>query len=298
MLKFRIPTAVIALTLAVTLIACGHRPDEQPPAGGPDPAAPQPSSAAAPTALPSGLPQPEPGVWASWALFDRATGATMRGGDQGTTNTESMIKVAIAAQTLREFEQDGTPPTDAQLHMLEVAVRDSDNEAAEFLYRAGGRDKQLQAVIDTCGLSETTLKPGWWSETQITAADAAAMGACIANGRICSAEWTTWLLGQMRSVRGVGRFGIIDVRPSDNDIPLAIKNGWQTRDDHWDINCLAVADGWSLTVLTRYPITVWLPDGSRKKRGMDYGATLCAQVAAAIAPPDQHATEPNPARSA
>lgn len=295
-LIFRLPAAFIPLiSLPICLAVAGLTGCATAPGHIPE-TPPETTAAASPTAAtsprPSGPPTTDPGMWLSWAFFDRATGQTQRGGDTGTSNTESMIKVAIGAQYLRNLELAGKPPTDGELHQISIMIRDSDNQAAETLYRAGGHDGMLRAVVDTCGLQETTTKPGWWSETQMTPADAAGMGACIANGRICSIEWVTWLLGEMRSVRGVGRFGIIDVHPVDGDKPLAIKNGYQTRGGQWDINCLAIADNWSAAVMMRYPINGRTPAGARVTRGIEYGAQMCAQVAAMILPPDD--PQPSP----
>lgn len=277
MSRYRI-TAALGLLLLIVIAGCSS-PNQQPsPAptsyGWKVPEPPTPSYSPRPTPLPTLDSQ----VWASWAFLDRARGVVteLGGNGQGTSTTESMIKVALAAQYLRDLEARSQQATDDEMHMLSIMIRDSDNDAAETLYRRGGRDQMLQSAIATCGLLNTTTKPGWWSETQMTPGDAARLGACIANGKLCSAEWATWILGEMRSVRGVGRFGIIDSHPTDGGRPLAIKNGYQIRDDGWHVNCLAIADGWTMAVMLRYPTG----------RDMAYGATLCAAVAASLAPPD------------
>lgn len=246
----------------------------------PTPEPPTPTESPLSTPLPV-LPS---NVWASWALLDRNTGVVATtGGGTGTSTTESMIKVAIAAEYLRELEHIPRTPDTGEMDMLSRMIRDSDNDAAETLYRRGGGDQMLTKVLDVCELRASRTTPGWWSQTQLTAADAARLGMCIAAGRLASAEWVTWILGEMRSVRGDGLFGIIEARPHDEqDRPLAIKNGWNLRDDGWHVNCLAVADGWTLAVLTRYPAEL----------GVRYGGLLCRSVAASIAP-----TTPAPASS-
>ena len=52
---------------------------------------------------------------------------------------------------------------------------------------------------------------------------------------------------------------------------MAIKNGWTYiyADGLWHVNCLAVADGWVLAVMLRYPID----------RGLVFGADVCGHVA-------------------
>ncbi|MGC9665611.1 serine hydrolase [Planosporangium sp. 12N6] len=209
-----------------------------------------------------------PGEWVSWALLDRTTGAVSTGGDSGTNSTESMVKAWIAADYLQGL--GGREPRADEIDLLRRMIRDSDDQAAEQLYLRRGGDAVIRRLISTCGLTDTTVHSGWWSLTEISARDAVRMADCIADGTVTNARWTAWLLGEMRQVRGEGRFGIVDVRPG-----VAIKNGWtKWGDGTWHVNCLAVADGWSLSVLTRYPA----------RYGLDNGAEVCRSVARQLAP--------------
>lgn len=231
-------------------------------------------------------------VWASWAILhlDTDTDALFAGGEPGTSTTESMIKVGIAADYLAGLQQHNPPrePNARETRQLTAMIVDSDNDAAEQLYRARGRDAVLQRLIAKCGLRETRSKPGWWSETQMTAADAARLGACITEGKIVSPAWVAWILERMREVRGEGRFGFVETRPYDRGRPLAIKNGWTLRDDGlWHVSCLAIADWWAMAALVRYPAGL----------GLDYGALICSEVAAALAPVDESET-PRDAKTA
>jgi hypothetical protein len=230
----------------------------------------------------------DPNVWASWAVLhlDVEPPHLTVGGEPGTSTTESMIKVGIAADVLAGLQQHNPPrePTAWETEQLTKMIVDSDNAAAEHFYRARGGDQLVQRLIVKCGLRETRSKPGWWSETQMTAADAARLGACITDGRIVSPAWTAWILKRMREVRGVGRFGFTETRPYDHGRPLAIKNGWTLRDDGmWHVSCLAIADWWTMAALVRYPAGL----------GLDYGAVICADVAAALAPDDELVTPDN-----
>src|SRR4029079_10451118 len=101
-----------------------------------------------------------------------------------------------------------------------------------------------------------------WSLTQVPARDVTRLAKCIADGRAAGPKWTGWLLDQMSSVRGAGRFGILEDLPADVAKSTAIKNGWLARDDgQWHIACMATGDGWSLGVMARYP----------GRLGRDYG---------------------------
>jgi hypothetical protein len=209
-----------------------------------------------------------PGEWVSWALLNRRTGALSTGGDAGTNSTESMIKAWIAADYLRGL--GGKEPSAAETDLLRRMIRDSDDSAAETLYLRRGNDAVINRLISTCGLPDTRVYHGWWSLTQISARDAARMGDCIADGKAANSRWTAWLLNEMRQVRGEGRFGVLDVRPG-----TAVKNGWtKWSDGTWHVNCLGVTDGWSVSVLIRYPARL----------GLGHGAEVCRSVTRQLAP--------------
>lgn len=211
--------------------------------------------------------------FSSWALLDRTTGAITGSPDAATaTNaTESMIKVWITADYLRLL--GGQQPTAARLAELSAMIRDSDNDAAEDIYETDGYDDVVHRMVSVCGLTATTAVSGWWSMTEMSAADAVRLGRCVADGRAAGPQWTDWLLGEMRQVRGEGRFGIVDALPAEAAATTAIKNGWLVDDDgDWHVNCLAIVDGSVLAVLTRYPGDL----------GMSYGAGICRDVAAQL----------------
>lgn len=232
-----------------------------------------PAATATPPAPPP--PAPAPAVpadtWASWAYLNIPTGHTTTGGQPGTNSTESMIKAGIAVDYLHGLETAGRDPDGRELDLLTRMIRDSDDQAAQTLYLARGGDAATRRIIDGCALTHTTITPNWWSKTQLDAADAARLGACVQTGRLASRRWSDWVLDQMRQVRGEGRFGLVDVDPG-----AAIKNGWTLRVDDglWHVNCLGVTDRWAVAVLLRYP-------GSR---GLGYGSTTCTRIADEILP--------------
>lgn len=242
----------------------------------------------APTATPSQVgsfapadtsPSPQlslpPEAWVSWAYLG-AGGTVTTGGDPGRSSAESMIKVGIAADYLHGLEAAGRDPDGHETDLLTRMIRDSDDQAAEALYQDAGRDAVVRQLIDGCGLADTTITSQWWSKTELDAADAAKLGACVRDARIASPRWSAWILDQMRQVEGEGRFGVIDAQPTDQGVPVAIKNGWTVREDsHWHVNCLAVTDRWVLAVLARYPAEL----------GLGYGADICRQVAVSVLPP-------------
>ena len=237
-------------------------------------AASGPSAAAAPV-----VPDPAPlllhaapvristsGFW-SWALLDIRNGVitgspTLR----RPSDTASMIKAWLAADQLRRAT---APPSKAKLHAISVMLRDSDNDVAEDLYESAGGSAAIKRLFAVCGLTDSKAGRGW-SVTMLSARDAARMGACIADGRAAGPTWTPWLLNEMRQVRGAGRYGVIEAFPPALARSMAIKNGWLLRaDGQWHVNCLAVGDGWVLSVMQRYP----------GRLGVGHGWAVCKSIA-------------------
>jgi len=206
-----------------------------------------------------------PGFW-SWALMDRNTGQiTGASANAGTTNvTASMIKAWLAADYLRR----NASPSASTMKQLSIMIRDSDNEAASYFWRANGTSASISRLVSICGLTDSKAYIDW-AHTLISARDATRMGACIGDGRAAGAKWTEWLLNEMRSVRGAGRFGIISVLPADVASKTAIKNGWIAKSDgKWHINCMAIGPDWVLSVMTVYPAS----------KGMGHGIDICKSV--------------------
>lgn len=187
--------------------------------------------------------------------------------DTFTSTMESMIKPWIAADYLRRTKQ----PSRARLAQITAMLRDSDDDAAEQIYLLGGGTPVITRMISTCGLRNTTARPGWWSLTRTTAEDTVRLGACLRDGRAAGTH-TPWLLEQMRAVRGEGRFGIVEALPARVAAVTAIKNGWTPQGGTWHVNCLAVHPRFTLAVLTSYPV----------KRGLTYGAQACTRITQAL----------------
>ena len=249
----------------------------------------------APLTLAAGPVRVTPSGFFAWALLDRRTGKIAGRNLTATNSTESMIKIWIVADFLRRAADRHDQPTERRLAQARAAIRDSDDDAAQSLYVAGGRDAVVSRMIRMCALTDTEIAGplgdndrGWWSYTRISARDAVRLGECVKNGTAAGSRWTAWVLEQMSEVRGSaapkdqqarrggGRWGIIDGLPDAirSREPIAIKNGWTliNADQKWHLNCLAVADDWVLAVLMRYP----------GKLGLRYGARVCQSVAAQL----------------
>ncbi|MGY4898015.1 hypothetical protein ACWEEK_20855 [Micromonospora aurantiaca (nom. illeg.)] len=271
--------------------------------GGEQVPAPAPTAPAPPTLADAPVSVNFKGEFFSWALMDRETGTVTGAKNMNqTSSTESMLKAWIIADYLRQL---GDKQPSAGLKKAAIlAIRDSDDDGANAVYRAaggsykpqpGGRpDPVIARAIQICGLTDT--RPGsvpdykgWWSFTEMSPRDAARLGDCIADGRAAGPKWTKWLLSEMTKVAGSvskqgarsggGRWGIIDGLPAaiKSQGPVHMKNGWTqlAYDGNWHVSCLAFTDKWSLSVMMRYP-------GSS---GLPYGAKMCAAVATQLVAP-------------
>ncbi|QSB14363.1 hypothetical protein JQS43_23180 [Natronosporangium hydrolyticum] len=278
--------AVTALTaIALLLAAAPPSPDPQqkvtralpgpedstvaPP---PERPAPVPM-AAAPARSPEDSGAPEQSTeFVSWALLDRRSGQ-ITGSEPltATSTTASMIKVWLVADHLRLAEEAGEPPDQVRLDQFSLIIRDSDNGYAQRLFQELGAHESIERMIRICGLTDSSAVRNLWSNTRLSARDTARMAECLADGRAAGSAWTSWLMDEMRAVRGIGDFGIRDALPPAQRAQVGIKNGWVIRDDEnaWHVSCLAVTDEWAMGVLTRYPAEL----------GHEHGAELCRALA-------------------
>ena len=209
-----------------------------------------------------------PGFW-SWALLDQASGTVVGSpNDNATQVTASMIKSWLASDYLRLAAAKGSQPSKAALQQLSIMIRDSDNNAASATYISVGKAASITRLIKICGLTDSKAGADW-AHTLVSARDAIRMGQCIATGQAAGAKWTDWVLNEMRSVRGAGLFGPIEVLPAAEAKQTAIKNGWVSlKDGNWHVNCLAIGQGWVLAVESVYPVA----------KGMGIGTANCRSV--------------------
>jgi hypothetical protein len=223
-------------------------------------------------------------AWYAWQWCNLTTGERYGSANAATetNNAESMIKAWIGADYLTRLEKAGRALSAADKALVTKMIRFSDNAAAQTLWRRGGQDAVIQRAIDECGLPGTAVHKGWWSKTQITAADATTMMARILD-RAKTSPLVAWMVdGPMRDVDPSNAFGIAEVLSQvDPGARPAVKNGWTAHGttSQWNLNCLAEwtptgsEDRIVLAVLTRYPIAL----------GQAYGEKLCRDVTSRLA---------------
>jgi hypothetical protein len=224
---------------------------------------------------------------ASFALLDRRSrGMTVDARGVRATNVESVIKVWLAADLLHAVRTGRLGPLGGyEQGLLQTMIRNSDDDAAEVIYRWLGENASIRRMISTCRLTDTSVTPARWSLTKMSARDMARLGDCVLPGRRLDRSGGAALLNLMRTVSMDGDFGIQDAEPAGKGVRLALKNGWTahggTDSGSWNVNCLAMwgpgaaptlTPRWVLAVTTQYP----------QRRGQQYGATICRRVAAAL----------------
>jgi hypothetical protein len=251
-----------------------------------------PSPIAAPTPSPTPPPLPELRFnsasltvdttgFLAWALMDRRTGEIWGSPTMtGTTWPASMIKAWLASDFLRRAAEKSQTPSTATLAELDQMIRDSDNAAAQDIYRRNGGTASIKRLITMCKLTDTTANRRGWSFTNISAQDTVRMADCIGDGVAAGPAWTSWVLTEMRTVR-LGDFGIRNALPAAEAATVSIKNGWLRYDDDksWHVNCMAVADSWAMAVLQRYP------GHGQWARDFKQGQDVCQEVATQLLNP-------------
>jgi hypothetical protein len=222
--------------------------------------------------------------FASFTLVDRAKGKRIGDARAATAMfSESTVKAWLAADLLATRARAGAELTAYEMARMTAMIRESDDNAAEVIWRWLGADRAIQDMIDICRLQDTKVYPDWWSKTEVSARDLARLGDCIVpgKGRFLSPTVGAPLLALMRSVDKSDAFGIQQADPAGRGVRIAVKNGWTQHGAEegtvWNVNCLGiwgVGNRWVLAVTTRYPAT----------KGLDYGADLCRQVTRALLP--------------
>ena len=236
------------------------------------------TTAPPPTVFDTGMTVPHTGerdLWLSWSLVDdaghRETGSANRGSEW--TNSESSMKAWITTDLVRVAGERGRALRANEESDIEAALRRSDDQAAERIYRSLGADQVLRDLRSVCGVSVSTSRRGYWAYSQITAVDATSILRCVLDraptypdgGRIVTA---------LHGVEPDNAFGIPQALPAGTDV--AVKNGWTAHSatGQWNVDCVASWSDYTLAVLTRYPMA----------RKLDYGAGVCRDVTAALLP--------------
>jgi hypothetical protein len=278
--RFALVAMVVVVGVAVVAVVAVDRGWVSRPALGAAPsaavAATSPATSTpppAPTVFDTGLKttphDDDAGLWMSWSLVDNDDGRRVGSANSTTerTNSESSIKAWITTDFVRIAGEKGQAVRASDKATIDAAIRRSDDQAAQRLYRRLGGDEVLRDLKTVCGVSVSTARRGYWSYSQITAADATNILDCVLEKAPTYPGGDEIVTG-LHSVQAGDAFGIPQALPAGTT--FAVKNGWTAHSatGKWNVDCVASWDHYTLAVLTRYPMA----------RKLDYGATVCRDV--------------------
>ncbi|WP_019985914.1 MULTISPECIES: serine hydrolase [unclassified Streptomyces] len=162
-------------------------------------------------------------------------------GDDSPYDTASIVKVDILATALLQAQDAGRSLTARERAWAEPMIRESDNAAANALWRQIGRAPGLAAANKRLGLTETQGGPGAeWGLTRTTASDQIRLLRAVFDppktGPAALNETSrTYLRTLMNSVDDEQAWGVSAAGSASG---TALKNGWLQRSATglWDVN--------------------------------------------------------------
>ncbi len=189
-------------------------------------------------------------------VLDRNTGYSVQVNDQLETQTASIIKVDILATRLLQHQDQGTSLTAHEKSLAFTMITKSDNNAATWLFDAGGGASGLTKANRKFGMTQTVLNSRW-GLTHTRPADQLRLLKAITddNGPLSDAS-RTYLLSLMTKVEPDQRWGV--PAAAGPTATVYVKNGWDTLDEFgymWGINTIGriVEPGhdWLVVALSR-----------------------------------------------
>lgn len=164
----------------------------------------------------------------SVAAFDPSTGRRYQHGAAGGMPEASVAKVEILIGLLLQHQDAGTALSARQRALATTMIENSDNTAADDLWRDLGQQAGLLATGRRLGLTATV--PVYedvihvWGLTRTSAADQiTVLAALLGPSGGLTATSRDFVLGLMRNVRSDQRWG---VSAAGTGGPLATKIGW------------------------------------------------------------------------
>ncbi|MEU8952233.1 serine hydrolase [Streptomyces sp. NPDC048489] len=164
-------------------------------------------------------------------------------GHDVTYDTASIIKVDILAALLLRAQDAGRRLTAAERAEAEPMIRDSDNAAANALWREIGRAPGLEAANKRLGLTETEGGSGTrWGLTRTTVSDQIRLLRAVFGTGAHAHAGTGGLNQESRTYVRTLMAGVADEQAwgvsAAADAGWALKNGWLQRSTTglWDVN--------------------------------------------------------------
>ncbi|MFI5961273.1 serine hydrolase [Streptomyces asoensis] len=198
-------------------------------------------------------------------------------GQDALYDTASIIKVDILATLLLQAQDAGRHLTPHERALAEPMIRNSDNAAANLLWREIGQAPGLEAANKRLGLSSTKGGHGpKWGLTRTTASDQIRLLLSVFDGAATSKtgsplnkESRTYIQILMSRIASDQAWGVSTASGAE----YALKNGWlqRTTSGLWDVNSVG-----RITVDGHHYLVTVLSDGNAS---MSDGISLVERAA-------------------
>lgn len=203
------------------------------------------------------------------AVYSKATGqvvATSNVASGKTFNTASIVKVAVAAEMMRQRQEGKLTLTSSDEAYAQAMIENSDNDATTYLLanRLGGYDA-TKALFKGLNMTQTTADAKAWGTTTTTATDQIKLLNAIYYGTdgYLNTKSRTYIMDLMNAVESDQDWGV-----SAGATTYQLKNGWLNDDDgSWMVNSIGHVDEASTTGAD-YTIAVLTAENSDEDTGI------------------------------
>jgi len=179
----------------------------------------------------------------SAAAVDLVTGRSVTLGAGSEMYAASAIKLNFLETMLYQHQQSGEELTSDEQADATAMIEQSDNDAADRVWRDAGASDGINAYNQIAGLTSTTMDPdGYWGLSTSSAADQIILLRNLtSSSSLLNAAWRAYALDLMSNVDPDQRWGVSVA--ADAGTATADKNGWLAIDpdnDLWAVNSLGV----------------------------------------------------------
>jgi beta-lactamase class A len=214
------------------------------------------------------------------AVYNGVTGKTALFRPGVAEDTASIMKVAILATLLDQFQSDGGTLTAAEQQLSLDMIEQSDNQDAQDLWDAEGGAAAVQHFDAEAGLTQTVPNAaGYWGLSTTTAADQVTLLRSLAYPNdILTAASRSYELQLMSDVDPSQAWGVSAGVP--DGVSVALKNGWLPLAGGWQVNSVGYIHGDGRD----YVIAVLTDGNVTESQGIDTIENLSSLVWSALAP--------------
>jgi hypothetical protein len=171
-----------------------------------------------------------------------STGVSFSWGAGSGMVTASVVKLDTLETLLLQHQQSADPLSSQEQDEASEMIKNSDNDAADWLWNDVGSDTAVTTANKTFGLTATVAGgDDLWGLTTTSAADQVTLLKQLVGASSLNAASQSYALGLMRSVEADQAWGVSAV--ADANTQTALKNGWLSvdeDDDLWAVNSIGV----------------------------------------------------------